>query len=437
MARKVFISFLGGGTYKECVYYRNDFKSETVTFIQEATLKYLLKEEDWASGDAAYIMLTEGARKSNWVDNGINLFTKQTKQQVGLNSRLLQMKLPFKFYDVGVPNGNDESEVMDIFIKLFECVQEEDQLYLDITHGFRYLPMLMVVFGNYAKFLKNASVKSITYGNYEDLGVEKPIMDFLPLSVMQDWTYGVGQFLVSGDAKVLLGLAQNELRPILRESKGNNEEAKWLNIFLGKLNEVIEQRRYCRGVGITESRTFSEMKSAAEKLSTTIIAPLNPLFDKIKTQMEDFPENDVRNGYRAARWCFEHGLDQQAATILEEFVVSFFCEKYDIDLCYSVKNKKRELVNNAFTVVYNGIPEDGKDGWGKREVCSENRDLFLNLIEDPLLTDKSLSQAFYILSQTVRNDINHAGMRDCPLSPQKLHEKIKKCLSTIENVLSL
>ena len=58
-----------------------------------------------------------------------------------------------------------------------------------ITHAFRYLPMLVLVLANYAKFLKNVTVKSLTYGNYEAReGTNAPIVNLLPIAALQDWT---------------------------------------------------------------------------------------------------------------------------------------------------------------------------------------------------------------------------------------------------------
>ena len=67
MSRKVFISFLGFSNYGECIYTKDNYKSSSVRFIQEATLDYLCQTENWTEKDAAYILLTKGAEEKNWV----------------------------------------------------------------------------------------------------------------------------------------------------------------------------------------------------------------------------------------------------------------------------------------------------------------------------------------------------------------------------------
>ena len=68
MARKVFLSVLGAGFYDKCKYSkeRECFCSSETRFIQVATLE-CLKANDWNEGDAVYVLLTEKARKLNWL----------------------------------------------------------------------------------------------------------------------------------------------------------------------------------------------------------------------------------------------------------------------------------------------------------------------------------------------------------------------------------
>lgn len=49
-----------------------------------------------------------------------------------------------------IPNGKNEEEMWEIFETLFDKIEEEDELYIDLTHRFRYIPMLVMIFPNYA-----------------------------------------------------------------------------------------------------------------------------------------------------------------------------------------------------------------------------------------------------------------------------------------------
>lgn len=133
------------------------------------------------------------------------------------------MGLPVHVNAVAIVDGKDESEMWEIFKTVYDLLKDEDEVYFDLTHAFRYLPMLVLVLGNYAKFLKNITVKGISYGNYESrTDDEAPIVDLLPLSVLQNWTHAAADFLENGSVSRLVELSKHQISPILRNN--HNDE---------------------------------------------------------------------------------------------------------------------------------------------------------------------------------------------------------------------
>ena len=102
----------------------------------------------------------------------------------GLKKVLEKNKFPFEVKDIKIPNGDYEEEIWEIFESVYNVLKDGDEVYFDITHAFRSIPMLVMVLINYAKFLKNIKVKSITYGNWEARDSENfaPIMDLITFS---------------------------------------------------------------------------------------------------------------------------------------------------------------------------------------------------------------------------------------------------------------
>lgn len=434
MARKVFISVLGTGFYGKCKYTRGEYnsvKASETRFIQQSTLEYL-NVYDWGKNDAAIFLLTGRAKTSNWnkeIKTRQNPITKEEEEYFGLEYVLEQMNLPVEICPVGIADGKDEDEMWEIFNALFNVLKDGDKLYFDLTHSFRYIPMLVLVLGNYSKFLKNVTIKSITYGNYEARNENNaPIVDLLPLSALQDWTYAAGQFLESGNVRRLQHLCNEELKPILREAKGSDHDATNLKTFINTLADVIDERVTCRGMNIIKSEAFRKMKNVSDKLETTKIEPLNPVFDKIKQSMVFFDENEnVRNGFSAAVWCFQNNLLQQAATILQEFVISYICLRHGIQID---DEGKRDWVTSAFTIKNNNLAE--KD-WRLNkvpEVAEIQKENIKRILEDDLFASVDFVNAFVNLSE-VRNDYNHSGMRSVrkPLNPNSIKNNIEKCIN--------
>ena len=127
MARKVFISVLGAGFYGECKYFRGEkdittgkyeFESNNTRFIQQATLEYLKVKEDWNENDAAYILVTERAKKVNWnkdIDCFVTRDGKELRPYQGLEKVIEDMHLPFKTKAIDIKDGINETEIWEIF----------------------------------------------------------------------------------------------------------------------------------------------------------------------------------------------------------------------------------------------------------------------------------------------------------------------------------
>lgn len=432
MARKVFISVLGTGFYGKCKYTRGEYDFEVASetrFIQQSTLEYL-NAKTWSSNDKAYILLTGKAKSSNWdksIEKRHNFQTGEDEEYIGLESVLEQMNLPFEVVPLPIPDGKDEDEMWKIFETAFNALNDGDELYFDLTHSFRYIPMLVLVLSNYSKFLKNISVKSITYGNYEAReNGNAPIVDLLPLTALQDWTYAAGQFLESGNVQRLQYLSNEELKPILREAQGKDVDAINLKTFISTLGEVIDERQTCRGMNIIKSDNFRKLKRVSDKIETTRIEPLNPIFDKIKQSMVSFDENEnVKNGFSAAVWCYQNGLLQQAATILQEFVISFICLRNGIQID---DDKKRDWVTSAFSIKIKNISEQDWRVDDNLELAEIKRSGIKQILNDELFADSDFVKSFNKLSE-VRNDYNHSGMRMKYSKPKKIKDEIGECIN--------
>lgn len=427
MARKVFITVLGTGFYKSCKYVSQGFASLDTRFVQTATLEYIHAAQ-WTADDAALVLLTDGARKNNWeasVVERMNFVTKQPEPYRGLAAEIEKMNLPIQIKGLTIPDGKNEEEMWQIFKILYDALEEGDELYFDLTHSFRYLPMLVLVFGNYAKFLKKASVVHISYGNYEardEQTNEAPIIDLLPLSALQDWTFAAASFLDSGNVSRLVDLCKHSLAPILRdaEKRNSNPSSTTLNSYVKALEAVVADMKGCRGISIIESTHCAKLMNLSAQLQQTIIEPLNPVLRKLKESFSDFiPFSDIRNGYVAAQWCFDHELYQQSLTILHENMVSHVCESEGIDW---KAETEREAVNKAFKIYSAELP---KEQW----ICAA----YQKPIIERLLKNQLVQSLASIMAETtnLRNDYNHSGMRSNPTSTARIENKLEIQLGKI------
>ena len=416
MARNVFLSVLGSTNYYSCTYVQGEFKSGNVRYIQQATLGFI-NAASWNSNSIGYILVTSGEKgsyKTNWLDNGHKKHgTDEIIIQTGLQSELKKTGLSFDIKYEVIKEGKDENELWQIFQTIYELLEDNDNVYIDITHGFRYLPLLTIVLLNYGKFLKNISVKHISYGNYESRNEnnEAQIIDLLAFSDLHDWTSAANEFFNTG-----------RLKNIIDKVNQNN------NIELFDFSKEILT---CRGVEIQNGEQVLNLKKVLNK-STNEKIPFKAIKEKIIDKVRDYKQEDVLNGFRAVKYCIDFDLIQQGITFLIESIIS----KVLVDIGV---NKKLKLTNykvrNVVSVCLQktSIDEvDILDLLNVREKKYESKkqkkikeyssycDSIFKLSYKNDLTNKVFNE----LSQKVRNDINHAGYRTDPLGSNIFKSKL-------------
>lgn len=410
MTRKVFMSVLGTSLYKGCTYFLNDKSNAVKTrFVQDASIRLLCKEEKgWGEGDQIIIFTTDNAFKLNYSKDISKRYDRELDKDVsyvGLEKVLEDITLKIPYKNQPIKDGNSEEEIWEIFETIYAELHEEDEIYFDITHSFRYLPMLLMNLLSYAELLKKTKIKSITYGNYEvsrDNGGYAPIMDLLPLVLLKDWSIAVNNFERFGEVGLISSLCQDSLRPILKEAKGKDIVAKSVNSFSKDLPKFVKNIQTCRGKEIISGELAKSLMNRIENIEETSLPPFNPIFSRLKLQLNRYANsNNVRNGLAAVGWCVQNGLIQQGFTLLQETVISLICESEDVDFTIE---KYRNIVSQAFKIKFCKIDETAWKG-----ECSEdkNKDLTHKLLNNYQLN--LLVKEYNTLTQ-LRNDINHAGM---------------------------
>ena len=427
MGRKVFISVLGTGYYGECVYARDGFTSSSTRFIQHATLEMLTQKGNWTADAHAYVLLTKEARETNWhIPGGMrtSMRTKADEPYAGLESVIEGMNLPFEVSGIDIPMGKNEEEIWQIFDIVYGVLQEDDEVYFDLTHGFRYLPMLVLVLGNYAKFLKRVKICSITYGNFETRSKDgiAPIIDITAFSTLQDWTAASADYLRHGDSTLIGICGTQQLTPILKETFGKDEAAQNMKKLIAALNTFTDDMRFCRGMALIGGKPAADVNCYIDKVGYQYLKPFRPLLAMVRATVAGMGANHAANMLAASAQCYRYGNLQAAITLLEEGIISVFCERHGLQID---DKSKREIVNHAFNKKQLGLM--GK--LGDYKPLSEDKEQVVAEVEqDPLLTDHII-KAFANLCD-IRNDVNHAGMRNHkqPLKVKKIEDNLQKTL---------
>ncbi|WP_041440094.1 TIGR02221 family CRISPR-associated protein [Syntrophobacter fumaroxidans] len=440
MAR-VYISFLGTNDYVECRYLDEFDTPEPVRFVQEATIGTICR--GWGPGDRITIFTTTDAEKKNWEDNGhYDKDNKRYKECKGLKRCLEELKLTAPFANVHIPDGHSTEEMWDIFQKVFDSLNERDEVVFDITHALRSIPLLAIVVLHYAKVLKRVSLKGIYYGAFEALGsiadvrarpVEErraPVLDLTDLDKLMDWTMATDRFLQGGDARSAAALAKAEAERELKKTRGKDEAAKAIRSLGCGLEDFSKMLYTCRGREISKASTELK-KRAKECRNLKLPKPFRPLFEMIEKRLEAFKGDSLLDGLAAVRWCVDHNLVQQGFTILEEIVFSHTLSGVGLD---ASDTRLRYVASQAYTIVSRNL-DDNPVEW---ESPARGEEEYTRRMIDFIRGHEDLRSAVATL-RARRNDLNHAGFIEKQVSLQKagdFAEDLERLLGRIEAALT-
>lgn len=404
MSRKVFLSFLGTTDYQPSFYiaYSQEEKEiESTRFIQKALITHYCK--NFTLEDKIFIFTTEGAL-TNYND---------------LEEELNKLNLFCDFRNIDIPDGKTTEEIWAIFLKIFNNINKDDELIFDITHGFRSLPMLNMVLINYAKLLKNITVKGIYYGNwearYEKSGkIYSPIWDLKDFEQLQEWTNAAQLFLKAGSAENLSMMMKK------RNMIGSDEIESFSQEILSN-----------RGINLSEGKSALAIKNILFERNNEAIHPVvKPIFELIENQFTDYKEDSILNGLFAVKWCIDHNLIQQGYTIMSEFLPTYVLNYISVDY----KDKDARNTINGFLSISGKIEKFNFND----DVGEKQKEWLDKAVRIPYF--KKLCERNRSINAQNRDDINHGGFRNNPKTYDEfrteLKDKYEKLLEVILKIES-
>lgn len=431
---KAFISILGNTDYLECRHYYNNLTGETpVKYCQEDLIRFFCN--DFSKEDEIRIYLTEDAENKNWLDNGhIDKRTGEQIPNLGLYTRLKNLNLICGINAIPIKEGFSEKEIWENFQVIYQSIKEEEEIIVDITHSFRFLPMLLITLLNYAKQIKKIKVHGIYYAAFESLGsiseVNKisplerlvPILDLTSFSNLQDWTNVTYDFINNASVKMLNKL----VRSSISNSQIQDPIQKYFpSRVVDKLNRLVDNIALCRGRELINF-DYQELKEEVNQLKNRELPQaFHFLIDEVLKKISNF-NNDLENlSISVADWCLKHNFIQQAITLLQEFTITLILSKIGLNISNKVN---RKLVSQAFIIYSQGLPENK---W--MVPASENVTLVKDIIETELL--KNLAPLYNRLTD-IRNDVNHAGFLEDSKTVNRIKPNLEDLINSYKNYLS-
>lgn len=120
-----------------------------------------------------------------------------------------------------IPYAHDPAEQVELLRNLAAHVEAGDRVHLDVTHGFRHLPMLGILSALHLRIARQARIEGIWYGAYDPDTGAAPVHNLVGLLNIADWVQALHTYDKDGDYGAfadLLDRDQGQSGKLLREA---------------------------------------------------------------------------------------------------------------------------------------------------------------------------------------------------------------------------
>ena len=416
MSRKVFISFLGTNNYVQCRYNINGVASALVRFVQEALIEYYCKE--WTKDDRILIFCTSkektgenGSKEINWLDNGQTRITEES-EKIGLQHRLQDLKarigLKARIEEQDIEAGFSEEEIWDIFDTVYDKLQPDDQIYFDVTHAFRSIPLFSIVLFNYSRFMMDTRLISIMYGAFEKLGpafkvkerpVDErvaPVIDLTNIARLQEYNQIASSLKDFGKVKLLKEAIAAD------QESASDQTIRNLADSISELDEyiaTIDLKELKSGKFIRKFRSYYKNVKKKKKL----VKPISNILDELNKETEDFvEESSYRNIEAAINWTIKHDMLMQAYPLAAEYIILRVSDMF-------IELKPHHLSSKQFRIFVSsilGMPQEDFISRNWKDVLGDYPEVTDEIADDFLIRE---IRPMYDLIRRSRNSLAHGN----------------------------
>ncbi|WP_419177816.1 TM1812 family CRISPR-associated protein [Caldibacillus thermoamylovorans] len=252
-----------------------------------------------------------------------------------------------------------------------------------------------------------------------------PIIDLTSFVDLQDWITNVYAFIKTGRVESLSEWIQHRENAIRREEKRTTTDLNYVRQLAKNWQELASALQTNRSMDL--SNTAEKAKESIEEVKNVMLrpafTPLNELLLNVESEIGPIADEDpINSGIAAIEWCFKHGLYQQSYTMADELMITAICLKHHMQI-NNIKDRKwaTDILNTAIKRNQKTAGNNGEDEKDKRIVADlQNYPDLLNILH--IMKDN-------------RNDINHAGWRNNPLSSKVLEEHFISMFETYKTQL--
>lgn len=392
---KILITFLGTGNYTEATYGIGGRNYPQTRFFCSALARDLA------------------------VDKVLSFHTKRAAEINGMDLNCALQGLDHTA--VEIPPGASQAELWEIFHAITEHVPAKAELHVDITHGFRSLPLIAMIALSYLRTTRKVIIGGIHYGAFEAKGTDVvPAFDLTAFVDLLDWSAAADQFLSTGSGARLAHLLR-ETQSTLWKDRGKND-AGALPRKLSQLAKAIETTSqdliHLRLNAIPSSvKDVKRLLDEAEAEVGTHARPFLEVIEPVREELGRFADGSLGILRDLIRWLCLRGHTSAALALSREWLTSFTMEWLGVPSRGTNERERKTYDDVLQLLITSRMKNPGKSGKEFSETVKLN---LQRLANGPAGGSLEEIARLHGKISTARNDLMHAGYRQHPADSASL-----------------
>lgn len=224
---------------------------------------------------------------------------------------------------VDIPEEASEASLWAMFDACVQSIRPGERVIFDVTYGFRFIPMLMLLAGRFLAVTRGVKTAGIYYGAFDatDQQGQTPIANLTPLNELMDWIEAAAHFEATGNALLLSKQVKKTGDKTLREAEIHLQETSE-GLRLGIASQV----------GLAVSQLLAALQRTPAQ-SATAASPTRVLFAEIAAKFtplalaerldQTTAGQHLRQQAALITWYGANQLGMQAALLAREWLVTW------------------------------------------------------------------------------------------------------------------
>lgn len=235
---------------------------------------------------------------------------------------------------IRIPNGSTSAEAWEIFNKIEakfnELLQQSDsslEVFIDITYGFRSIPILFLSIARYLQRTKDIQLGGIFYGAYDAPSPEqnlKPVYKLDSFITVLDWATAVDTFRKTGSSVQLADMldiygADFQLPAMQKVAEALRDLSRALDLV-----RIEDAHRAAYNLIEAVKAVTTEAIRESDRIILELVKQLSDEFESIALVS---PRSDIKRFIKASLelvfWYHDRNRYQDAMLVAREWIISY------------------------------------------------------------------------------------------------------------------